>query len=239
MNVFCVLIFFFFMDIVASNWNMYLDFVYVTTSFMKVASEKNDLTLVDGTETNALEYLIEAMVDDINDDLNYQDFRKINFLITVPDKRDLIHEIGEANHFLEIMLRDMETITRLRMSRYSRRTGELRAIVDRRRKLVFEALKSIIRRRLLGFVQEVENNDSLLPKCRLLGLYLSSQDSQSYIKEIQTNTTTRTCILTDKNEAIKMYRTDDAGSLERLLRLERQEPSTLRPSFEMGWGDLR
>ncbi|XP_050429783.1 uncharacterized protein LOC126838977 isoform X2 [Adelges cooleyi] len=226
-----------------------MDFVYVTTHYMKIASEKNDLTLDDGVEANALECLIEAMVDDINDDLNYQDFRKINFLIAVPEKRALIENseeeanlitIQRANRFLEIMLDDIKAITKITIEAYGRCTDELISFTNKRRKIVFKALQSIIRRRLLGSVQAVENNASLLRKCRLLGLYLSSQDSQSYIKEIQINTTTRTCILTDKNEAIKMYRTDDAESLERLLRLERQRaPSVPRASFEMSWAARR
>ncbi|XP_050441884.1 uncharacterized protein LOC126846494 [Adelges cooleyi] len=201
MKLFCLLISLFFMEVLAP-YDRYMELVHITTIGIKLAYEKNDLTVGGRSGANALEYLIEAMVDDTNDDLNYQNFRHINFLTAVPDhteilsKRTSISETLEANDLFDKMLQDIESKLGIKMSGDCLDVKKtLKNLANMRRDFVAWSLKSIIRRRMLGSVQDVEDGASLLPNCRLIGIYLSTQLPTLYINEVNIDSTSRTCTL--------------------------------------------
>ncbi|XP_050443888.1 uncharacterized protein LOC126847626 isoform X1 [Adelges cooleyi] len=169
------------------------------------------------------------MVDDINNQYTYENFCKINFLIAVPEARDILSHVADpqpsqisgqtdlhlnqtqkANLFLDHMIRFIGAalIERYRVElTYATSFGTLKEIANETRKFVVPTLRNVIRRRLLGEpVERVNDQASLLPNCRLLGLYLSTQSPELYIKEVRIESTSRTCIFKDKNDTQIRYR---------------------------------
>ncbi|XP_050427967.1 uncharacterized protein LOC126837965 isoform X2 [Adelges cooleyi] len=205
MKLFCLLISFFFVEVLA-DYATYKEYVNITTEAIKLVYEKNDLTVEGRSGANGLEHLIETMVTDDNEE-NYKNFCKMNLLIAVPDQPEIVFGILEhmplppmqkAKLFNHIMLKEIEDILDL---------GTLKDLGDERRNYIVPALRNLIRCRILDeAVQHVDDDAFLLANCRLLGLYLSTQFPKSYIKEIEIDTTDRTCILTDKRNGKRRYR---------------------------------
>ncbi|XP_050434226.1 uncharacterized protein LOC126841677 [Adelges cooleyi] len=94
MKIFCLLISIFFVKVLAV-YDSYMGFLHLTTIGIKLAYEKNDLTVGSRSRLNGLEYLIETMVDNVKNDPTYQDFRHINFLMAVPDHSEILSRISE------------------------------------------------------------------------------------------------------------------------------------------------
>ncbi|XP_050427968.1 uncharacterized protein LOC126837965 isoform X3 [Adelges cooleyi] len=188
MKLFCLLISFFFVEVLA-DYATYKEYVNITTEAIKLVYEKNDLTVEGRSGANGLEHLIETMVTDDNEE-NYKNFCKMNLLIAVPDQPEIVFGILE-----HMPLPPMQNL------------GTLKDLGDERRNYIVPALRNLIRCRILDeAVQHVDDDAFLLANCRLLGLYLSTQFPKSYIKEIEIDTTDRTCILTDKRNGKRRYR---------------------------------
>ncbi|XP_050427491.1 uncharacterized protein LOC126837603 [Adelges cooleyi] len=218
MKLFCLLISFFFVDVLSENADEfeYKVLVYQTTQMFRRAYFLNNITVGHTSGINGLEYVIERMVNDINNVLGFQDFCKINLLIAVPDQKEIISSIREipfydplqkANYFMQGLINFIHRILGLGLPRYNIYGGTLIAFAKERRDYVVQALKNAIGRRLLEVSeQHVDNPASLLPKCRLLGLYMSTQFPHYYIKEVQVNPTDLTCILTNSIDTKRRYR---------------------------------
>ncbi|XP_050433997.1 uncharacterized protein LOC126841500 isoform X23 [Adelges cooleyi] len=82
----------------------------------------------------------------------------------------------------------------------------LKQLANDTRKLVAWSLKSIIGRRMLGESVRVDDTESLIAKCLLLGIYFSTQSPESYIKQVDIDSRSRTCITTDTRNIQKRYR---------------------------------
>ncbi|XP_050427476.1 uncharacterized protein LOC126837592 [Adelges cooleyi] len=70
-----------------------------------------------------------------------------------------------------------------------------------RRAYVVWSLRSAITRRILG----APDDAPILPKCRLLALYLSTQSPLAYIEEVNIDPTGHTCIFKDRHHFEKRY----------------------------------
>ncbi|XP_050430147.1 uncharacterized protein LOC126839125 isoform X2 [Adelges cooleyi] len=243
MKLFCLLISFFFVDVLA-DFETYLEYIFTTTEAMRLAYEKNDLTVGDRYGANALEHMIETMVDDVNNDIDYMDFCKINFLIAVPENTEIVDRIPQfpdyptlekASFFLHIMQEEIESILGYSVMGYNLVLTTPETIADQRREIVIPALRNIIKRRLLDEpVHDEEADDSILPNCRLLGLYLSTQFPESFTKELVIDSTGRNCIVTDESNAIRVYRKiDNAWSLTSLENIN-QSLQTLEEQLLLG-----
>ncbi|XP_050444499.1 uncharacterized protein LOC126848036 isoform X2 [Adelges cooleyi] len=223
MKLFCLLIPIFFVGVLA-NEGTYMSYIFITTEALAIA---NDLTVegTNGTETNALEHVIETMVDNVE---KYRHFGKLNFLLAVPDHPEIMRTIPQlpllpilqkANFFFQIMRQDIERLLELEpINGFYRESISLKQLGDDRRQHVVPALKNVIRRRVLESGQHDEA--SLLPKCRLLGLYLSTQFPESFIKQVDIDPIDLICILTDTNDTKRYYRKiDNAWSEIRLSNI--------------------
>ncbi|XP_050443873.1 uncharacterized protein LOC126847610 [Adelges cooleyi] len=117
MKLFSLLISFLFLaGVLADDESDYMDNVLSSTAVFKMVYFMND---VDGRHgLNGLEAVIEKMVDDINNQYTYENFCKINFLIAVPEARDILSHVAvsgqtdlhlnqtqKANLFLDHMIR--------------------------------------------------------------------------------------------------------------------------------------
>ncbi|XP_050433954.1 uncharacterized protein LOC126841489 [Adelges cooleyi] len=204
MKHFCFLISLFFVNILANDLSDYKESVYNINDLIRRAHYKNDVTVGDRSGANGLEHIIELMIDD---DHIYKDFRKINCLIAVPERPKMIRKVlgphsnilKNATFFHEKMLTEMASILGIQL--YGVRYqfwGKLKTLGDNRRELVVPALKQIILRVLDG-------GPSVLRVCRLMGLYLSTQFPNSYIKKIQIDPTDGTCILGDRKNTNWRY----------------------------------
>ncbi|XP_050429780.1 uncharacterized protein LOC126838976 isoform X5 [Adelges cooleyi] len=193
MKLFCLLISLFFMEVLAP-YDRYMELVHITTIGIKLAYEKNDLTIGGRSEANGLEYLIETMVDNVNNDLTYQNFRHINFLTAVLDHPEILLRRTEVyDDLFDKMIQDIESKLGIDMpGDYFGVEKKLENLANMRRDFVAWSLKSIIRRRMLGSVQDVIS----LPNCRLLGIYWSTLSPESYISEVNIDSPSRTCIIT-------------------------------------------
>ncbi|XP_050427970.1 uncharacterized protein LOC126837966 [Adelges cooleyi] len=229
MKLFCLLIFFFFVDVLADDGDDYYEYFKNTTEAIMFLCETNDLTEGGRSGRENLEHLIEKMVDDTTSNPDYKDFCKICFLIAVPDKIEIIsrilaYPIANTRKFqkgfflLQRMLLDLEK----KIGRpYQLHIDTEETFGDISRRYIVPTLINIIGRRVLdGSVQPVEDEASLTSKCYFIGLYLSAQTPKSFIITVQINLTNRTCIFTNKNYVQKIYRTDDVQSLRELLGLE-------------------
>ncbi|XP_050431450.1 uncharacterized protein LOC126840012 [Adelges cooleyi] len=214
MKLFCLLISLFFVDVLA-DYGLYMELVHLTNEGIRRAYLKNDLTVGGRSGANGLEHLIETMIDDVNNVLNYQDFCKICFLMVVPDQRKILmritepppHPLHKGNSFFDKMLQDLVTFVGVDMTgNYIAVRKTLKNLADKRRELVSWSLKNIISRRLLGSAQDVEDGASLLANCRLLGLYSSAQYPTDYINEVNIDLTSGTCTLTSCDFTQRMYR---------------------------------
>ncbi|XP_050430167.1 uncharacterized protein LOC126839134 isoform X2 [Adelges cooleyi] len=215
MKLFCLLVCFFFVDVLANDFANYKKYVFQTTETIKHAYFKNDLTVGDKSGLNGLEYVIETMNDNTED---YKDFCRYNFLLAVPEHTEILPRLAEANNIFEKMLQDIEVLIGLET---------LKILADKRRDFVAWAIKLIIGRRIIGTVQDGDDEASLLLKCRFLAIYHSTQYPELYITEVEIYLYARTCILTDKNDDKIPYTTDDAEKLKELIRLGRpQNPPT-------------
>ncbi|XP_050431461.1 uncharacterized protein LOC126840016 isoform X2 [Adelges cooleyi] len=184
MKLFCLLISLFFMEVLAP-YDRYMELVHITTIGIKLAYEKYDLTIGGRSEANGLEYLIETMVDNVNNDLTYQNFHHPEIL----KRRTEVYD-----DLFDKMIQDIESKLGIDMpGDYFGDKKTLINLANMRRDFVAWSLKSIIRRRMLGSVQDVEDGASLLPNCRLIGIYLSTQLPTSYINEVNIDSSSRTC----------------------------------------------
>ncbi|XP_050431056.1 uncharacterized protein LOC126839691 isoform X2 [Adelges cooleyi] len=228
MKLFSLLISFLFLaGVLADDESDYMDNVLSSTEFFRIAYFDNGLVDLDGGyRINGLEVVIEEMVDDINNQYTYENFCKINFLIAVPEARDILSHVADpqpsqsqtdlhlnqtqkANLFLDHMIRiiGVPLIGYRVKYTYTTSFGTLKEVANETRKFVVPALRNLMIRRLLGeSVQRVNDQASLLPNCRLLGLYLSTQSPELYIKEVRIESTSRTCIFKDKNDTQIRYR---------------------------------
>ncbi|XP_050433941.1 uncharacterized protein LOC126841485 [Adelges cooleyi] len=233
MKLFTLLITFLFLaGVLADDESVYMDNVYTSTEVIKaIYSMRNVSNQLHRTiSREGLEYIIESMVDDVDNRLTFKNFPKICFLIAVPDHKDILSNVPvllpvpnrpgnydlvvgptqKANVFLDLMIRFIgaELIGyRLQMT-YTTDRGTLQDIANERREFAATALTRLIRRRLLG-EQVVDDEASLLPKCRLLGIYLSTQSPDTYIKKVEIESTSLTCIFTDKSNTKRSYRKID------------------------------
>ncbi|XP_050422344.1 uncharacterized protein LOC126834207 [Adelges cooleyi] len=191
MKLFCLLISFFFVDVLSENADEfeYKVLVYQTTQMFRRAYFLNNITVGHTSGINGLEYVIERMVNDINNVLGFQDFCKINLLIAVPDQKEIISSIREIPFY--------------------------------------DPLQKVSE-------QHVDNPASLLPKCRLLGLYMSTQFPHYYIKEVQVNPTDLTCILTNSIDTKRRYRKIDNVWSEISLDNLNQSLQTVEQQLRIG-----
>ncbi|XP_050439734.1 uncharacterized protein LOC126845178 isoform X2 [Adelges cooleyi] len=209
MKIFCLLISIFFVNVLADEHDDYLNYVYLTTGLIQLAYLK-DLTVEGRPGANGLEHQIEKMVDDINNVNKYQNFRKICFLMAVPDHLEILLEVQEppprpypkANQFLAIMVNELESIVGMRIHGLETDDGStLEGFINMIREFVAWSIKRLIRSRILGSQQDVLS----LPNCRLLGLYWSTQSPNSYIVEVNVDSTAGTCILKNVHDDEKKY----------------------------------
>ncbi|XP_050439736.1 uncharacterized protein LOC126845179 [Adelges cooleyi] len=77
----------------------------------------------------------------------------------------------------------------------------LESLINTMREFVAWSIKCLIRSRILGSEQDVLS----LPNCRLLGLYWSTQSPNSYIVEVNVDSTAGTCILKNVHDIEKKY----------------------------------
>ncbi|XP_050434224.1 uncharacterized protein LOC126841675 [Adelges cooleyi] len=191
MKLFCLLISLFFVEVLAP-YDLYMKLVHLTTIGIKLAYEKNDLTVGSRSRLNGLEYLIETMVDNVNNDPTYQDFRIICFLMAVPDHTEILLGRTDVNDLFDKMLADLlsEIEIDMRVGRFAVE-NTLKNLAYLRREHVAWSLKNLIRRRILGSEQDVIS----LPNCRLLGMYWSTQNPMAYINEVNIDSTSSTCTL--------------------------------------------
>ncbi|XP_050444502.1 uncharacterized protein LOC126848036 isoform X5 [Adelges cooleyi] len=181
MKLFCLLIPIFFVGVLA-NEGTYMSYIFITTEALAIA---NDLTVegTNGTETNHPE-----------------------IMRTIP-QLPLLPILQKANFFFQIMRQDIERLLELEpINGFYRESISLKQLGDDRRQHVVPALKNVIRRRVLESGQHVDDEASLLPKCRLLGLYLSTQFPESFIKQVDIDPIDLICILTDTNDTKRYYR---------------------------------
>ncbi|XP_050430165.1 uncharacterized protein LOC126839133 isoform X2 [Adelges cooleyi] len=227
MKIFCLLVtFLFLVDIFANDYDDYLYSVYITTGAIKQASTLNDLSVGNRARKNRLEHLIETLVDNSYNGLDYKDFCKINFLIAVPDQTDIVSEIADeidkeglkkAIYYLRNLIQDIESIIRCVFSVFKEDLGTLEELADERRDFVVPAIIRIMRRRLSDGT--LNHEAYLLPQCRLLGLYLSTQLPHLYIKEVEIDLTYRKCILIDNTKGkmrLDVYESNHIEHFERL-----------------------
>ncbi|XP_050427468.1 uncharacterized protein LOC126837587 [Adelges cooleyi] len=227
MKIFCVLVtFLFLVDIFANVYDDYLYSIYITTGAIKQASTLNDLIVGNRARKNRLEHLIETLVDNSYNGLDYKDFCKINFLIAVPDRTDIVSEIADeidkeelekAIYYLRNLIQDIESIIGCVFAVIKQDLGTPNELASERRDFVVPAIIRIMRRRLSDGT--LNNEAYLLPQCRLLGLYLSTQLPRSYIKEVEIDLTYRKCILIDNNEGKMRLDVYDSTHIEHFERL--------------------
>ncbi|XP_050430155.1 uncharacterized protein LOC126839128 isoform X4 [Adelges cooleyi] len=229
MKLFFLLICFFFVDVLADeDLDNYMSYFYLSTTSIKRAYSMNNVTIGDRSGLNGLELVIEAMVDDTNNALEYAEFCKINFLIAIPEQTEILPRIAELS-FLPPLLR-------IRMDGYKKDLNmeTLKSYADYRRTFVVPALKNRIQSRLLdGSVEHVDDEASLLANCRLLGLYLSTQSPESFIVGVKIDLTDFTCTFTDKNDAERRYRKIDNVWSE--ISMENQVIKSLEQQLRFGY----
>ncbi|XP_050439755.1 uncharacterized protein LOC126845196 [Adelges cooleyi] len=120
------------------------------------------------------------------------------------------------------MLQDLEKKLGINMSGdYLGVEEKLENLANMRRDFVAWSLKSIIRRRIIGSEQDVIS----LPNCRLLGMYWSTQYPETYISQVNIDSTSRTCTLETCDCIEKKIRKIDAtwsvlSSNDRVHKLE-------------------
>ncbi|XP_050434868.1 uncharacterized protein LOC126842058 [Adelges cooleyi] len=209
-----------------------MDKVLTTTAVIKALSLRTFHSF--RAVKSGLQYAIETMVDDSIDTENVLfDFCITNFLMAVPDEKDILSNTGipaytlieepaenpgrmniyadithdptqKANYFLNLMTHFINKIRGYSEGMtYTTDCGTLEEIANERRERVASALNGIIRRRILG--ESDDDEASLSQKCYYLGLYLSTQSPQSYIKEVIIDSTSDTCIFIEKNNDQKRY----------------------------------
>ncbi|XP_050431022.1 uncharacterized protein LOC126839655 isoform X1 [Adelges cooleyi] len=221
--------FLFLAGVLADDESVYMDNIFTSTELIKNIYFKSYLTTSGTPIINGLEHIIEFMVDDVHE-LGFLNFQKLCFLIAIPDHKDSISNIAafrrvpgqsgmydgvfgltqKANAILDQMIQVIviKLIGYRPKITYTTEFGTLQDIANERRELAALALKSLIGRRLLG-EQVVDDEASLSSKCRFLGIYLSTQSPDTYIKEVDIESTSLTCIFTDKSNTISKYRKID------------------------------
>ncbi|XP_050431023.1 uncharacterized protein LOC126839655 isoform X2 [Adelges cooleyi] len=199
--------FLFLAGVLADDESVYMDNIFTSTELIKNIYFKSYLT-TSGTPI----------------------IKKLCFLIAIPDHKDSISNIAafrrvpgqsgmydgvfgltqKANAILDQMIQVIviKLIGYRPKITYTTEFGTLQDIANERRELAALALKSLIGRRLLG-EQVVDDEASLSSKCRFLGIYLSTQSPDTYIKEVDIESTSLTCIFTDKSNTISKYRKID------------------------------
>ncbi|XP_050433974.1 uncharacterized protein LOC126841499 isoform X2 [Adelges cooleyi] len=244
MKLFCSLLSLFLVEVLAVYDN-YMGFIHLTNMGIIRASRRNDLNVRGRSGANRLEHLIETMVEDINDELNYQNFCKICFLLAVPDHMEILLRIPEppgqskqkANLFFDKMLKDLSSVVvDMEGGRYTY-ARTLEQLVNTRREFVAWYLKSIIGRRMLGESVRVDDIETLIANCRLLGIYFSTQSPQSYIKQVDIDSSSRTCITTDINDIQKGYRKIEGTWFE--IDSDDQRRETLEAQLQRGNPQVR
>ncbi|XP_050431444.1 uncharacterized protein LOC126840007 [Adelges cooleyi] len=166
------------------------------------------------------------------------DFCTTNFLMAVPDETDILsntaafsireepakdpekvnaeYEITQdltekaifffylMTYFIDYIRGSSNDLT------YTTDHGTLKDIANERRDHVASALNGIIGRRIIDTVGDEDDVASLTLKCYYLGIYLSTQSPELYIKEVNIDSTSLTCIFIDKNNNQKRYGKIDA-----------------------------
>ncbi|XP_050433996.1 uncharacterized protein LOC126841500 isoform X21 [Adelges cooleyi] len=113
----------------------------------------------------------------------------------------------------------------------------LKQLANDTRKLVAWSLKSIIGRRMLGESVRVDDTESLIAKCLLLGIYFSTQSPESYIKQVDIDSRSRTCITTDTKNIQKRYRKIEGTWFE--IHSGEQRGESLEAQLQYGYPQVQ
>ncbi|XP_050432854.1 uncharacterized protein LOC126840899 isoform X2 [Adelges cooleyi] len=177
-----------------------ISFVFVIVSAFDEADYKKEVYITNvaiGSAWNyGLEHVIETMV---NDNDSYKCFAKINFMIALPDHPEIVNEIPEDLD-LDELRKSMhyQFMMRLEIKHTLRNEyPEVDKDKEERRRRVVPSLKNIFRRVFDGSLDHVRGDVSLMRMCRLIGLYISTTIPTNYIKRLNIEPFTSTCILWD------------------------------------------
>ncbi|XP_050443264.1 uncharacterized protein LOC126847194 [Adelges cooleyi] len=105
MKLFCFLTTFVLVNVLANDEVTYKKVVFFTNAAIELAYNTNELIEGDNFVTNGLEYVIEKMV---NDEDSYKSFAKINLMMAVPDKTDLVNHIPSLVPFFPMHMLGMQ-----------------------------------------------------------------------------------------------------------------------------------
>ncbi|XP_050433993.1 uncharacterized protein LOC126841500 isoform X20 [Adelges cooleyi] len=190
MKLFCLLFSLFLVESLAYYYDRYVKLVHLTNMGIRRAYLKNDLRVRGRSGASKICLLLAV-----------PDHDEILFMPEHPDLYD------KANLYFNKMLQDLNTIAGVDMEGCSYPYEySLKQLANDTRKLVAWSLKSIIGRRMLGESVRVDDTESLIAKCLLLGIYFSTQSPESYIKQVDIDSRSRTCITTDTRNIQKRYR---------------------------------
>ncbi|XP_050433975.1 uncharacterized protein LOC126841500 isoform X1 [Adelges cooleyi] len=247
MKLFCLLFSLFLVESLAYYYDRYVKLVHLTNMGIRRAYLKNDLRVRGRSGANRLEHLIETIVEEINTELIHQDFRnhsKICLLLAVPDHDEILFMpehpdlYYKANLYFDKMLQDLNTIAGVDMEGCSYPYEyTLKQLANDTRKLVAWSLKSIIGRRMLGESVRVDDTESLIAKCLLLGIYFSTQSPESYIKQVDIDSRSRTCITTDTKNIQKRYRKIEGTWFE--IHSGEQRGESLEAQLQYGYPQVQ
>ncbi|XP_050443289.1 uncharacterized protein LOC126847199 [Adelges cooleyi] len=194
MKLFWFLITFVLVNVSANDETIYKKEVFLTNAAIELAYAKNDLIVGDNSATNALEHVIEKIVNNTSSfqipDF-YHNFAKINVMIAVPDKTDIVGDLlsepSQYDHLLDKcsfyqfnMQQEIRQILNLVILEGATdqdfRSLDLTTLAEQRRSLVKPALKNIIRRKLADDVQEFRglNWTALAERRRVTGTSLGN-----------------------------------------------------------------
>ncbi|XP_050433991.1 uncharacterized protein LOC126841500 isoform X16 [Adelges cooleyi] len=227
MKLFCLLFSLFLVESLAYYYDRYVKLVHLTNMGIRRAYLKNDLRVRGRSGANRLEHLIETIVEEINTELIHQDFRKICLLLAVPDHDEILFMPEHPDLYYRV---DMEGCSY--PYEYT-----LKQLANDTRKLVAWSLKSIIGRRMLGESVRVDDTESLIAKCLLLGIYFSTQSPESYIKQVDIDSRSRTCITTDTKNIQKRYRKIEGTWFE--IHSGEQRGESLEAQLQYGYPQVQ
>ncbi|XP_050433528.1 uncharacterized protein LOC126841234 [Adelges cooleyi] len=199
-----------------------MDNVFKTTKSLRAAffkkgfADKSGTTIPGGNSgANSLELVIAEMASDITAGSPYYDFCKMNFLIAVQDQLEIVSEIEElpndepyekANKFFRAFEQYIEGLLGFTYAdTYNESHGTATTLANKGRAYVSTALNRLTQLRVLGFKQRENDYPTLAVKCRIMGLYLSSQSPELYIKKVDINPADSSCTYTNKNNDRKKY----------------------------------
>ncbi|XP_050433992.1 uncharacterized protein LOC126841500 isoform X17 [Adelges cooleyi] len=221
MKLFCLLFSLFLVESLAYYYDRYVKLVHLTNMGIRRAYLKNDLR-VRGRSGASKICLLLAVPD--HDEILF-----------MPEHPDLYYK---ANLYFDKMLQDLNTIAGVDMEGCSYPYEyTLKQLANDTRKLVAWSLKSIIGRRMLGESVRVDDTESLIAKCLLLGIYFSTQSPESYIKQVDIDSRSRTCITTDTKNIQKRYRKIEGTWFE--IHSGEQRGESLEAQLQYGYPQVQ